>query len=107
MPSSSRSPTFPIGPTEIDRQDTQHLDRYAFSSCSPGLRLLADAPALDLRRIDGETIQLKALRGKVVLLSFWATWCPPCRRELPTLERLGLLIDPRDLEIVAISIDKG
>jgi thiol-disulfide isomerase/thioredoxin len=71
------------------------------------LRPLAEAPALDLRRIDGKTIQLKALRGKVVLLSFWATWCPPCRRELPTFERLGRLIDPRDLEIVAISIDKG
>lgn len=71
------------------------------------LRPLAETPALDLRRIDGKTIELKALRGKVVLLSFWATWCPPCRRELPTLERLGRLIDPRDLEIVAISIDIG
>jgi thiol-disulfide isomerase/thioredoxin len=71
------------------------------------LRPLVEPPALGLRRIDGKTIHLNALRGKVVLMSFWAMWCPPCRRELPALEHLGQVIDPRDLEIVAISIDKG
>lgn len=63
------------------------------------------APQVALQRIDGKSISLSASRGKVVLLSFWATWCPPCRRELPALERLQRTFDPRKLEIVAVSVD--
>lgn len=65
------------------------------------------APQIMLDRLDGKSIPLNALRGKAVLLSFWATWCPPCRRELPILERLQKTFDAATLEIVAISIDKA
>lgn len=71
------------------------------------LRPLIEAPALKLERIDGKTIALNDLRGKVILISFWATWCPPCRRELPMLERLGFIVGPSHLEIVAVSIDRA
>jgi thiol-disulfide isomerase/thioredoxin len=71
------------------------------------LRPRVMAPQVVLQRIDGRAIPLNTSRGKVILLSFWATWCPPCRRELPTLERLQRTFDSRKLEIVAVSIDTG
>lgn len=70
------------------------------------LRPLIEAPPLKLERIDGRIFDLRSFRGKVVLLSFWATWCPPCRRELPLLERLQQILGPRDVEVVAVSVDR-
>jgi thiol-disulfide isomerase/thioredoxin len=70
------------------------------------LRPLVEAPPLKLDRIDGKVVALNELRGKVVLISFWATWCPPCRRELPMLERLTTMFGRRNLEIVAVSVDR-
>jgi len=46
------------------------------------------APDFDLTTPDGEVVRLKDLRGKVVLLNFWATWCPPCKAEMPDLDAL-------------------
>jgi thiol-disulfide isomerase/thioredoxin len=65
------------------------------------------APPLRIERIDGKHIDPTSLRGKVVLVNFWATWCPPCRRELPLLEKLQEIVGPKLLEIVAVSIDAG
>ena len=73
------------------------------TSQSVELKPLAEAPPLKLERIDGRTVDLRSLRGKVVLLSFWATWRPPCRRELPLLERLQQFVDPRDVEVAGLS----
>lgn len=71
------------------------------------LRPRMQAPPLALERIDGKSTPLDSFRGKAVLLCFWATWCPPCRRELPLLERLRKIVDPRRLEIVAVSVDRA
>ena len=54
----------------------------------------------------GEHTTLRQFRGRVVLLNVWATWCPTCRRELPTLDRLQRKLGGRDFEIVALSIDR-
>src|SRR5262249_353208 len=54
----------------------------------------------------GASLSLSELRGKVVLLNFWATWCVPCRKEMPAIEALYQRYKDRGLEVVAISLDK-
>ncbi len=56
---------------------------------------------------DGRTISLNSFQGKAVLLNVWATWCPPCREEMPSLDRLQSMRGGNDFEVVALSIDKG
>ncbi len=56
-----------------------------------------------LAGLDGKTYSLDGLRGKVVLLNFWATWCPPCRREMPDLEKLYQALAPRGFVVLAVS----
>lgn len=55
----------------------------------------------------GQVLNLAAFRGKVVLLNVWATWCPPCRWEMPTLDRLQARLGGPDFEVVPLSIDRG
>ncbi|MGD2081104.1 MAG: TlpA disulfide reductase family protein [Nitrospirota bacterium] len=63
------------------------------------------APEFALRDMHGKYVSLTALRGKVVVLNFWATWCPPCRKELPGLEGLRREYAGRGLAVVAVSTD--
>jgi thiol-disulfide isomerase/thioredoxin len=64
------------------------------------------APPLHLKGIDGKPISLAAYRGKIVLLDFWATWCPPCRADAPALEKLHQQYGAKDLAIVGISVSE-
>lgn len=59
--------------------------------------------ATDVR--DAKPVQLSSLRGQVVLLNVWATWCGPCRQEMPSMQRLYDQLQPRGLRIVAVSVD--
>ncbi|MDA1089803.1 MAG: TlpA disulfide reductase family protein [Proteobacteria bacterium] len=63
----------------------------------------------ELRFLDGEAraLTLSDFQGKLVLLNIWATWCVPCRREMPTLDRLQAKLGGPDFEVVALSIDRG
>jgi peroxiredoxin len=63
------------------------------------------APDFALRDLDGNVRGLASFRGRVVLLSFWATWCPPCRTELPLMERLYQDYKGHGFEVVAVSSD--
>jgi len=65
-------------------------------------------PALDfeLEDLDGNLISLSSMRGKVVFLNFWATWCPPCRAEMPSMEELYNRFASRDFEIVAVDLQE-
>lgn len=63
------------------------------------------APDFSLKDINGRDVSLSSLRGKVVILSFWATWCPSCKDEMPKLNKLYNEMRSRGLEIVAVSSD--
>ena len=63
---------------------------------------LADFTLPDLR---GQSVQLAALRGKVVFVNVWATWCEPCREEMPAIQKLYERLHDRGLEILAVSLD--
>jgi thiol-disulfide isomerase/thioredoxin len=73
---------------------------------SHGLTQLAPqpAPALKLSDLDGELHDLASLKGKVVLVNFWATWCPPCRREMPSLERLSQALAGEPFVVLAVDV---
>jgi peroxiredoxin len=64
-------------------------------------------PAVDitLRDLAGQEVKLSDLRGKVVLLNFWATWCPPCRAEIPSMAKLNQLMAGKPYQMLAVSID--
>jgi len=80
-------------------------------ACSPTLEAASsgtaelDKPAPDftLKDLDGNTVRLSDLRGKVVFLNFWATWCPPCRAEMPDIEKVHRKY--RDQDVVVLGID--
>lgn len=61
--------------------------------------------ALDFLDADGKPTSLASFSGRVVLLNLWATWCVPCREEMPALDRLQKTLGSRDFEVVAINID--
>lgn len=75
-----------------------------------GLSALTDKPAahdFNLKDMDGKSWRLSELRGKVVLVNFWATWCPPCRAELPSLERLWQLLNKEDFVVLAVNVGES
>ncbi len=62
-------------------------------------------PALAFQNDSGKTVRLSDFRGKVVVLNVWATWCAPCREEMPTLDRLQAQLGGPKFEVVALSVD--
>lgn len=71
-----------------------------------GLAVGVRAPEYRLATTGGDSLSLSELRGRVVLVSFWATWCGPCRLELPQLQKLYEQYRDRGVEIAAISVDR-
>src|SRR5579885_1617858 len=68
---------------------------------------VAGQPAKDFPvTVAGTPEQLSALRGKVVVLNFWASWCPPCKEETPALNRLQKYIAPRNALVLGVSADE-
>jgi thiol-disulfide isomerase/thioredoxin len=65
----------------------------------------ATPPDFDVRTVDGRSIKLSDYRGKVLVMDFWATWCPPCRQETPQLARLARENRERGLEVIGMHID--
>ncbi len=65
------------------------------------------APETELLTVAGEPVTLAAFKNKVVLVNFWATWCVPCVREMPSLDRLQAAFDEEKFLILAVSVDRG
>jgi peroxiredoxin len=65
------------------------------------------APNFSLPVLGGDSVQLSDCRGRVVFLNIWASWCPPCREEMPSLEALYIRLKDRPFQMLAVSIDQG
>jgi peroxiredoxin len=63
------------------------------------------APDFTLKDLDGRDVRLTDFRGQVVMVNFWATWCPPCRAEIPDFIELQSQLGPKGLQIIGISLD--
>lgn len=75
--------------------------RNRFTPVDAGSR----APSFSATTLDGRPFSIDSARGRVVILNVWATWCTPCRTEMPALERLSQVFRGRNVEIVAVSTD--
>lgn len=80
------------------------------SSCTKGKKQAMkgdEAPDFTLSDLNGSDVRLSDLRGKVVLIEFWATWCPPCRESIPAMNEIYKRYNEKGLVILGISVDKG
>jgi len=76
-------------------------------SHQPRIKSGLPAPNFTFPGLDGKMVSLSDHRGKVVLLNIWATWCPPCVEEMPSIQRLYEELGGEDFEILAVSIDNS
>lgn len=90
------------------------LARHAEAKALPGLsrRLVRlhppeAAPMLHFESVSGKTLTLADYRGKGVVLSIWATWCLPCKLEMPALDHLATIVAPEGIVVLPVSIDTG
>ncbi|MED3551940.1 peroxiredoxin family protein [Cytobacillus praedii] len=70
----------------------------------PGLAVGLKAPDFELKNLAGETVRLSDFKGQKIMLNFWATWCPPCKKEMPDMQKFFELAK-NDVVILAVNID--
>lgn len=87
--------------TLISQPSTQSINKEDNSSKGVGINEGQIAPDFTLRTLDGKAVQLSDYRGKRVIVNFWATWCPPCRAEIPDFQKL---YEKKDVEILAVNL---
>lgn len=71
-----------------------------------GLKVGQPAPDFKLAKVEGGVTSLSGLRGRVVLVNLWASWCAPCLEEMPSLERMHRSLKPEGLVVLGVSADK-
>jgi thiol-disulfide isomerase/thioredoxin len=75
--------------------------------CGNGVKESALAPNFSLKSLENREMTLTSLKGKVVLLDFWATWCPPCREAIPHLVELYQNYKDKGLVVIGMNVDRG
>ena len=108
------STSLPAPVTDFQNERRRILAVLALLAIAPSVRAqragmspvsaVPPAPTLVLPDLDGKPVDLTRYRGKVVLVNFWATWCPPCRKEFPSLGRVRKLFRPTDFEVLAVNV---
>jgi len=80
----------------------------AVAACSPGKTQAETTPAPDfvIKDLQGTSLSLASYKGKVLVLNFWATWCPPCRKEIPDFIEAYREFKDKGLEILGVSVDE-
>lgn len=68
--------------------------------------LSGPAPNFTLKNLKGETVKLSDYKGKVVMINFWASWCPPCRQEMPLLEQMSKDLSAAGFILLGVNIDE-
>ena len=87
--------------TEVSQQDAMQGEEEGLEQYSP-------APDFTLETLAGETVTLSELKGKKVILNFWATWCPPCKAEMPHMESFySKLTDEDPVELIAVNVTES
>ena len=111
----SVSTNFPAPATELATERRRFLAALALLALPFSLRAqprggfspvpgVPPAPTLALPDLDDKPVDLARYRGKVVLVNFWATWCPPCRKEFPSLGRVRKLFKAAEFEVLAVNV---
>ncbi len=81
------------------------LSLFSFVTTVPAAESFYDK--LQVTDIDGNSLDLNTYKGGIVLVNFWATWCPPCIKEMPSMQRLQQQFEPDKFQIVAINMGQG
>ena len=100
-PRSSNTPYLVISTLAVAIIVVAWIGRDRFQPVGPG----SPAPDFEAVTVDGEPVTLRSFGDRVVLLNVWATWCPPCRYEMPSMQRLYEELENEPFEIVAVSLD--
>lgn len=93
------------GSTKVN--SVEDLDKLYIEETIRKLEKKVKTPAFTLRNLYGEEIKLDDYKGEVLFLNFWASWCPPCVKEMPSIENLFEKTKDKDIEIVAINIGES
>jgi peroxiredoxin len=83
------------------------LVNFAHAAPQSEHRVQPLAPAFSLPTLEGTPISLADYRGKVVVLNFWASWCPPCRAEMPSMDQLYRSMKDKDFTVLAVNVESG
>lgn len=89
----------------------QFLFAVTFTALTPGIQAVADirqgeAPDFTLHSLSGENLRLSEFRGEVVMINFWASWCGPCRQEMPLLDALYEKYQPLGFTILGVNVEQ-
>lgn len=90
-----------FGTVQSNKSDSNMISSQG---ANVGLEVGNLAPDFELKTVEGNSIKLSSLKGKKVILNFWATWCPPCRQEMPDMEKFYTKNKDSGIEILAINL---